>query len=64
MRGQFESDVASFCFYFDFVPSHARCGRCSIVSNFFTFPGCAKKTTKNKKQNEWKMSTKNVNNYK
>ena len=30
-RGQFECDVIWFCFYFEFVRSHARCGRCSIV---------------------------------
>ena len=32
MRGQFECDVACFCFFcFDFVRSHVRCGCCSIV---------------------------------
>ena len=30
-RSQFECDVAWFCFYFDFVRSHAQCGCCSIV---------------------------------
>ena len=30
-RGQFECDVIWFCFYFEFVRSHARCGCCSIV---------------------------------
>ena len=30
-RGQFECDVTWFCFCFDFVRSHARCGCCSIV---------------------------------
>ena len=29
--GQFECDVTWFCFYFDFVRSHAWCGCCSIV---------------------------------
>ena len=28
---QFERDVTWFCFYFEFVRSHARCGCCSIV---------------------------------
>ena len=31
MRGHFECDVTWFCFCFDFVHSHARCGCCSIV---------------------------------
>ena len=31
MCGQFECDVAWFCFCFNFVRSHARCGCCSIV---------------------------------
>ena len=30
-RGHFECDVTWFCFYFDFVRSHARCDCCSIV---------------------------------
>ena len=30
-RGQFECDVTWFCFYFEFVRSHAWCGCCSIV---------------------------------
>ena len=30
-RGEFEWDVTWFCFYFEFVRSHARCGCCSIV---------------------------------
>ena len=30
-RGQFECDVTWFCFCFDFVRLHARCGCCSIV---------------------------------
>ena len=29
--GQFECDVNWFCFCFDFVFPHARCGCCSIV---------------------------------
>ena len=29
--GQFECDVTWFCFYFEFVCSHACCGYCSIV---------------------------------
>ena len=29
--GQFECDVTWFCFSFDFVRSHARCGCCSII---------------------------------
>ena len=53
MRGQFECDVASFCFCFDFVPSHARCNCCSIVSNFFTFPSCAKKKKTKKNTGGW-----------
>ena len=35
--GQFECDVTWFCFCFDFVCSHARCGCCSI----FCWEGCA-----------------------
>ena len=31
LRGQFECCVTWFCFYFDFVRSHARCSCCSIV---------------------------------
>ena len=31
-RGQLECDVTWFCFCFDFVRSHERCGCCSIVS--------------------------------
>ena len=30
-RGQFECDVTWFCFHFDFIRSHARCGCCSLV---------------------------------
>ena len=30
-RVQFECDVNWFCFYFEFVRSHAQCGSCSIV---------------------------------
>ena len=30
-RDQFEYDVTWFCFCFDFVRSHVRCGFCSIV---------------------------------
>ena len=30
-RGQFECDVIWFCFCFEFVRSHSRCGCCSIV---------------------------------
>ena len=30
-RGEFECNVTWFCFCFDFVRSHARCGCCSIV---------------------------------
>ena len=30
-RGQFDCDMTWFCFYFEFVRSHARCGCCSIV---------------------------------
>ena len=30
MRGQCECDMTWFCFYFEFVRSHARCGCCSI----------------------------------
>ena len=29
-RGQFECDVAWFCFCFDFVRSHAWCGSCLL----------------------------------
>ena len=31
MHGQFEWDVIWFCFYFEFVCSHAWCSCCSIV---------------------------------
>ena len=30
-RGQFECDVIWFCFCFEFVRSHSRCGCCSLV---------------------------------
>ena len=30
-RGQFECDITWFCFCFDFVRLHGRCGCCSIV---------------------------------
>ena len=55
-RGQFECDVTWFCFCFDFVRSHARCGCCSIV--------CLRFQVVQIKQVDCKMSTKNVNNYK
>ena len=54
-RGQFECDVTEFCFCFDFVRLHARCGCCSIVSLHFQVVQV--------KQVYLKMSTKNVNNY-
>ena len=31
MHGQFECNMTWFCFCFDFVCSHTRCGCCSIV---------------------------------
>ena len=55
-RGQFESDVTWFCFCFDFVLSHARCGCCSIV--------CLRLQVVQIKQVDCKVSTINVNNYK
>ena len=48
--------VTWFCFCFDFVHSHARCGYCSIVYLRFQVVQI--------KQIDCKMSTKNVNNYK
>ena len=45
-----------FCFCFDFVRLHARCGCCSIVCLHFQFARM--------KQVDCKMSTKNMNNYK
>ena len=35
MCGQFECDVTWFCFCFDFVRSHVRCGCCSKVCLHF-----------------------------
>ena len=55
-RGQFECDVTWFCSCFDFVRSHARCGCCSIV--------CLRFQVVQVKQIDWKMNTKNMNNYK
>ena len=55
-RGQFECDVTWFCFCFDFVRSEARCCCCSIV--------CLRFKVVQVKQIDWKMNTKNMNNYK
>ena len=55
-RDQFECDMTWFCFCFDFVRSHARCGCCSTV--------CLHFQVEQIKQVDCKMSTKNVNNYK
>ena len=49
MRGQFEYDVTWFCFCFDFVRSHARCGCCSIV--------CLRFQVVQIKQIDFKLST-------
>ena len=63
MCGQFEFDLIWFCYWFDFVRSHARCGCCSIVSLLFQVVQ-KKKKKKKKKKVDCKMSTKNPNNYK
>ena len=55
-HGQFECDVTWFCFCFDFVRSNVRCGCCSIV--------CLRFQVVQAKQIDWKMNTKNMNNYK
>ena len=55
-HGQFECDVTWFCFCFDFVRSHVRCGCCSIV--------CLRFQVVQVKQIDWKMNTKNMKNYK
>ena len=55
-RGQSKCDVTWFCFCFDFVRSHARCGCCSRV--------CLRFQVVQIKKVECKMSTKNMNNYK
>ena len=57
-RGQFECYVTLFLFSFcfDFVHSHRRCDCCSIV--------CLRFEDVQIKQVDFKMSTKNVNNYK
>ena len=52
-RDQFEYD---FCFCFYFVRSYARRGCCSIV--------CLRFQVVQVKQIDWKMNTKNMNNYK
>ena len=56
MRGQFECNVTSFCFCFDFVCSHVWWGCCSII-----YLRCQDLQIKHV---DSKMSTKNVNNYK
>ena len=55
-RGQFECDVTWFRFCFNFVCSHARCGCFSVV--------CLRFQVVQIKQVDYKMSTKNVSNYK
>ena len=57
-RCQFEGDMTLFLlwFCFNFFHSHARCGCCSIV--------CLRFQDVQLKQVDWKMSNKNVNNYK
>ena len=55
-RGQLECDVNWFCFCFEFVCSYALCGCWSVV--------CLRFQVVQIKQVDWKMSTKNVNNYK
>ena len=55
-RDQFECDVTWFCFCFDFVRPHARCGCCSVV--------CLRFQVVQIKQVDCKMSNKNVNNSK
>ena len=55
-RGQLKCDVTWFRFCFDFVRSQVRCGCCSIV--------CSRFQVVQVKQIDWKINTKNVNNYK
>ena len=55
-HGQFECDMNWFCFCFDFVCSHARCSCCSI--------NCLRFQVVKGKKTDWKMNTKNLNNYK
>ena len=52
-RGQFECDVTWFCFCFDFVHSHARCGCCSII--------CLRFQIVQIKQFDCKMNAKSLN---
>ena len=56
--GQFECNVAWFCFCFDFVRSFT-CTVRLLFHSLFAFSSCAIK-----KHTDCKMSTKNVNNYK